>query len=66
MILYHGSFILVDKPDLEHSRQNLDFGKGFYVTPIYMQAKKWCARFKRLGKNGVISIYDFNEEACEN
>lgn len=65
MILYHGSFILVDKPDLEHSRQNVDFGKGFYVTPIYMQAKKWCARFKRLGKNVVISIYDFNEEACE-
>ncbi len=33
MILYHGSFVVVDKPDLEHSRPNVDFGKGFYVTP---------------------------------
>ena len=35
MILYHGSYVVVDKPDLEHSRLNVDFGKSFYVTPIY-------------------------------
>ena len=35
MILYQGSFVVVDHPDLAHSRGNGDFGKGFYVTPIY-------------------------------
>lgn len=35
MILYHDSYVVVDKPDLEYSRSNVDFGKGFNVTPIY-------------------------------
>lgn len=63
MILYHGSFVVVDKPDLMHSRSNVDFGKGFYVTPIFKQAEKWCGRFKRRGKEGVISRYIFDENA---
>lgn len=65
MNLYHGSFVTVDKPDLVHSRANVDFGKGFYVTPIYEQAEKWCGRFKRRGKEGIISIYDFDEASYE-
>ena len=52
MILYHGSFIEINKPDLKHSRPNVDFGKGFYTTPIYEQAVKWCSKFKKRGKNG--------------
>lgn len=62
MILYHGSFVAVEQPDLAHSRPNVDFGKGFYVTPIYEQAEKWCRRFKRRGKDGVVSQYEFDEE----
>ena len=63
MILYHGSFVVVDKPDLLHSRPNVDFGKGFYVTPIYEQAEKWSKRFKKLGKDGIISSYKFDVSA---
>jgi len=40
MILYHGSFLKIAKPDLAHSRPNVDFGRGFYVTPLYEQAAK--------------------------
>ncbi len=65
MILYHGSFVVVDKPDLTHSRPNVDFGKGFYTTPIYDQAEKWCGRFKRRGKEGIISSYELDEAAYE-
>jgi hypothetical protein len=65
MILYHGSFVVVDKPDLAHSRPNVDFGKGFYTTPIYEQAEKWCGRFKRRGKDGIIASYEFDETAYE-
>ena len=31
MILYHGSFIEINKPDLKHSRPNVDFGKVFIL-----------------------------------
>jgi hypothetical protein len=65
MILYHGSFVVVDKPDLAHSRPNVDFGKGFYTTPIYEQAEKWCERFKRRGKDSIIASYEFDETAYE-
>ena len=63
MILYHGSFVTIDKPDLTHSRPNVDFGKGFYTTPIYEQAEKWCGKFKRRGQDGIITSYEFNETA---
>lgn len=61
MILYHGSHIAIPKPDLKHSRPNVDFGLGFYTTPLYEQAEKWCGKFKRRGKNGIISCYKFDE-----
>lgn len=32
MILYHASTLCIVKPDVLHSRDKLDFGKGFYLT----------------------------------
>ena len=61
MILYHGSFVEINKPDLVHSRSNVDFGCGFYTTPLYEQAEKWCGKFKRRGKDGIISRYAYDE-----
>ena len=65
MILYHGSYIEVSKPDLLHSKQTVDFGAGFYTTPVYEQAERWCGKFKRRGKKGIVSIYTFDEKAME-
>lgn len=53
MIVYHGSYLDIPTPDLLHSRKNLDFGRGFYTTPLYDQAVKWCEKFKRRGKMGL-------------
>ena len=61
MILYHGSYLEIAEPDLTHSRSNVDFGRGFYVTPLYEQASKWCGKFKRRGKAGIVSRYAFDE-----
>ena len=61
MILYHGSFLGIAQPNLVHSRPNVDFGRGFYVTPLYEQAAKWCGKFKRRGKDGIISKYEYDE-----
>ena len=62
MTLYHGSFLEVAKPDLVHSRPNVDFGRGFYVTPLYEQAAKWCGKFIRRGKDGIVSRYEHAQE----
>jgi len=64
MILYHGSYVEIRKPDLVHSRPRVDFGRGFYTTPIREQAVKWCGKFIRQGKDGVLSRYDFNEDTA--
>jgi hypothetical protein len=65
MIVYHGSFLEISKPDLKHSRATVDFGRGFYITPIYEQAEKWCGKFKRRGKEGIISQYILDEDAFQ-
>lgn len=61
MILYHGSYLEIVQPDLSHSRQNVDFGRGFYVTQLRDQAARWCGKFKRRGKCGIISRYNYDE-----
>ncbi len=63
MILYHGSYMEIQVPDLQHSRPNVDFGRGFYTTPIYEQAVKWCGKFKRRDAEGIVSCYEFDEKA---
>ena len=65
MILYHGSYLEIEKPDLAHSRDNVDFGRGFYTTPLYEQAVKWCGKFKRRGESGIVSKYEFDMESLE-
>lgn len=44
MKLYHGSNTTVDNPDTRHSRERLDFGKGFYLTSVKQQAESWALR----------------------
>lgn len=34
MTLYHASPYIIESPDVSHSRDFLDFGKGFYLTAI--------------------------------
>lgn len=63
MIVYHGSYIEISSPDIVHSRKAVDFGQGFYVTPIYNQAKKWSEKFRLRGKTAVVSMYQFDEKA---
>jgi hypothetical protein len=59
MILYHGSYSAIEKPDLSFCRKRTDFGRGFYLTPIKEQAINWSRRFIKEKKQGVISLYGF-------
>lgn len=58
MIVYHGSYCIVDKPNIKFSRDALDFGKGFYVTNIKEQAINWTNRFKLKGQKAYLNIYE--------
>ena len=60
MILYHSSTVAVNQPDTIHSRDYLDFGKGFYLTSIYDQAVKYAQRFIRRNRDAWLNSYDFN------
>lgn len=65
MILYHGSDRVIEKPSLFYSRHNVDFGRGFYTTPICEQAVNWSKRFKQWGGMAIVSRYRFDESALE-
>lgn len=62
MRLYHSSNIIVEHPDTLHSRQYLDFGRGFYLTSIYDQAVRYAQRFKRRGQQAWLNTYELSEE----
>lgn len=65
MRLYHASTVVVERPDVEHSRPNLDFGRGFYLTAIHEQAVRYATRFTRRGKSAFINEYDLDEELSD-
>lgn len=58
--LYHTSNVEVSVPDVLHSREHLDFGRGFYLTSLREQAEKYGQRFLRKGENAYLNIYDFD------
>jgi len=61
MMLYHGSYLAVEKPDISFFRDNVDFGRGFYTTPIKTQAVSWSERFKSRYGHSVVSSYEIDE-----
>ena len=63
MRLYHASTIRIEKPDVLHSRDKLDFGRGFYLTRIREQAVRYAERFTRRGMEAFINEYELDEEA---
>jgi hypothetical protein len=66
MKLYHGSYTEIFVINLKKSKPYKDFGRAFYLTKYYEQAKIWA---NRLGgerkKGGVITEFEFDEYAYE-
>ena len=62
MRLYHASTMIIENPDVLHSRDKLDFGKGFYLTAIREQAVRYAERFTRRDKEAFINEYELDEE----
>ena len=64
LIVYHGSTDIVEHPDVLHSFRALDFGKGFYVTTVLDQAKRWAKRRAILygAERAVINRYQMRQD----
>lgn len=53
--LYHGSEVIVERPEFGKGARHNDYGKGFYCTENPELAREWaCAK----QKNGYVNIYD--------
>lgn len=68
MIIYHGSTVLIEKPEIRISDSFLDFGTGFfYTTTSEHQAERWARiKIRRESKNtGYVSIYEFDFELAQ-
>jgi len=65
MKVYHGSTIVVKVPLVGVGRDNLDFGKGFYITDLDEQAVSWASRPSNTDKQQILNIYDFDKEGAE-
>ena len=62
MKLYHGSNIIIERIDLSKSKPNKDFGKGFYLSDSFEQARE-MAQFKalQLGMEPRVTIFEFDK-----
>ena len=49
-ILYHGSNMIVEKPEIRVPSRPLDFGEGFYTTFSREQASRGPPRYTRENK----------------
>ena len=62
MIVYHGTTLEIETPDVSFSKAHLDFGRGFYVTTYKEQAERWARRKGlRLGAQPVVNVYELND-----
>lgn len=59
MKVYHTSTTYIEYPDTQHSRDGLDFGKGFYVAKLKEQALRYTKRFYRFGRKAFLSSYEY-------
>ena len=63
MLLYHGNNIEVSNPQILESDRRLDFGKGFYLTSSFEQAKRWAELTVKRRETGkaTVSVFDFDD-----
>ena len=67
MLLYHGSNLTVDKPQLLSHTRGLDFGAGFYLTTNEVQARTFSEIIVNRRQTGAptVSIYEFDEDSAK-
>jgi hypothetical protein len=58
MVVYHGGYMAVEKPEILKSKFPKDFGQGFYCTELEAQATRWASRYG----SAVVSVYEYTPD----
>lgn len=68
MILYHGTYIDIQSIDLNQCMPYKDFGQGFYLTDIEIQAREMAIRKSKFARNTSPHVlkYEFDEQQLNN
>jgi len=68
MILYHGSNVKIDAIDLTRGHRGKDFGQGFYLTAVKLDAAEMAKTAVQRAMSGVptLNVYDFDEQVITN
>lgn len=68
MILYHGSNMRIDAIDFTKGRRGKDFGQGFYLTAVKVDAAEMAKTAVQRDMFGVptLNVYDFDENVMTN
>ena len=61
-IVYHGGTSIVKQPLCAVGRDHLDFGKGFYLTDIRLQAVDWATRIANTGLPQWLNVYELDDK----
>lgn len=56
MRVYHGTSMIVDKPEVRISGYTKDFGYGFYCTKLEKQAQRWAISKRN---PHVVCVYEY-------
>ena len=62
MILFHGTNTDIDTIDLSRSLNHKDFGKGFYLTSLEEQARKYARRFLFHDDQAYLNTYELDDD----
>ena len=60
-LVFHGSNIIVQTPQMMPEKFAKDFGSGYYVTEYSKQAERWAKHKVTVNRSGkaIVSLYDF-------
>lgn len=53
-LIYHGSYMQIEFPEIRKHRFTKDFSWGFYCTKIKEQAEKWAEKFN----TSIVNVYE--------
>ncbi len=63
LTVYHGGTEEIKTPLVNKGRPNLDFGPGFYMTDLYIQAKGWAEQVADLrDASPIVSVYHLRQQ----
>lgn len=70
MIVYHGTTVEIEKPEIIRAEIGRDFGFAFYTTDIVEQAERWAIRKRRIASRktdapvkAIVNVYEWDRNA---